>query len=208
MPAIQFALEGKLERAAIPILLAPVSRFAREKGFRLHRSPDYAGRDDLLRKLPSLLRRVCQRDPQTHVFVLVDYHPRDRRWSDRGSMREAIQQMVSAELRDRLHVHLAVHEIEAWILASPHGLQHTLGRKRELRWANPEAIDLDRPPKRLIKELFRQYHVRTGYRETIEGVRLLSKLDRRVVCERCSGFKDLIDDLARLLGTDRQRLLE
>ncbi len=106
---------------------------AREKGVRVHRSPDYAGRDDLFRKLPSLLKRVCRRDPQTHVFALVDYHPRDRRWSDRESMCETIRQMVSAELRDRLHVHLAVHEIEAWILACPHGLQHTLGLQRTTR---------------------------------------------------------------------------
>lgn len=92
----------------------------------------------------------------------------------------------------RFRQHFAVHDIEAWILSQPEVLPSAVGKK--LKNVNPETVNFDNPPSRLLGRL---YEEATGFafKKRTYGEELFRKLDPRIVREKCPHFRKLADDL-------------
>ncbi len=191
-----------MERLALRRFLAPVfaGRSARVEWSRRHE-----GRDEVIKNLPRLAKARCSRDGEVHIFALVDFHPRHPRWNTVDELRKGILKEVDVPLRPFVHVHVAMHDIEAWILCDRSRLANKLLLDEQRLSRDAEAIDLDSPPKVVLHQLFRQ--AGRAYRETAEGVDLLANLSIARVYQRCRYFKAFLDDLAGTAGIDLESIV-
>jgi hypothetical protein len=74
----------------------------------------------------------------------------------------------------RFAQHFAVHEIEAWLLADPQNLPRDL--RDALPGKEPEAVNFNEPPGKLLEHLYREKLKRT-YGKRLDGSNLFSRLD-------------------------------
>ncbi len=63
----------------------------------------------------------------------------------------------------------------------------------------PESINFDEPPSRLLARLYRN-RLKRSYRKVIDGAKLLQRISPEAVYKRCEHFRMLADDLLRLGG--------
>lgn len=91
------------------------------------------------------------RDPEVVCVVgLVDVYPRfTSAMEAKGFLRQA------ATGEPRFHAHAAQFEIEAWLLPFWKDICYRLGVQRKPPGANPEQVDLQKPPSRHLSELYR-----------------------------------------------------
>lgn len=155
----------------------------------------FMGKFNLLRKIGYQTRRAIEEVNADIVFALVDLYPGD---IDPDALRRKLRSRAPREYRDRFHPHVAVHDLEAWILADPEPLRRMLKARSIRIYPNPERVDNQKPPKRHLEELFRR-HLKRAYRATEDGPRLFAMIDSTVVANKCPNFKMLRDDLLRLL---------
>ena len=104
--------------------------------------------------------------------------------------------VVPSEYREKFHPHVAVHELEAWILADKSRLTE-LGLTG-LPAGDPEDVNFTAGPKGRLAERWRLAKGR-GYQEVIDGARLLQEIDPQVVRNGCPHFRAFITDLERTL---------
>lgn len=104
-----------------------------------------------------------------------------------------LKRLVPETYRPHFHPHVAVHELEAWLLADESGL---IGRLRHSvpPWPNPEKVNFDKPPAAHVNELFRR-HLKMTYGKAVDGGRLFGKINPDIVMNKCPHFKLFIDDL-------------
>lgn len=96
---------------------------------------------------------------------------------------------------DRFVHHFAVHETEAWIFAEPTVLPPEI--RSAIPRKDPETINFDEPPSRLLARLYRD-RLKRRYQKLIDGVPMLQRVSPDIVYERCEHFRLLADDLLRL----------
>jgi len=89
----------------------------------------------------------------------------------------------------------AVHEFEAWLLSTPGLFPREV--QRHLPRQAPETVNINTPPKTLLRELYR-LHVGRSFKETVNGPDLFSKLDPSDAYAKCPNFKALLDDMLEL----------
>jgi len=93
--------------------------------------------------------------------------------------------------------HFAVHEIEAWLLADPSiftsEVRDALGR-----WArNPESIDFDRPPSKLLEQIYAD-NLQRGYQKVTDGTNLFRQFDPEIARGKCPQLASFLDELVGL----------
>jgi hypothetical protein len=91
------------------------------------------------------------------------------------------------------HPHLAVHDLEAWLLAEGAALAERL-HHRIAPHPRAEELDFERPPGKLVDDLF-QKHRKEAYRKTIDGPPLYKSLAFDLVYQSCLYFREFYDDL-------------
>ena len=90
----------------------------------------------------------------------------------------------------RFHQHFAVHETEAWLFSEPHIFPVNL----PAGCTNPETIDSNRPPARLLNELYRT-QLKRPYKKVVDGFNLFSRLAPDVAADRCPYLNLLLQDM-------------
>lgn len=97
----------------------------------------------------------------------------------------------------KFYPHVAVHDIEAWILADENAVANYF-RKSTINYnANsPEAIDFDRPPSYILKDLFKGKGI--GYMKIVHAPELFMEVNLDTVYNKCPHFRDFFDDLMRV----------
>ena len=137
-----------------------------------------------------------------YVFALVDQYPGD------NTPEAAKQRLVSAvaeEHRDRFRAHVAVHDVEAWMLASWDALCRVAGcRGLKCKYPSPERVDLTKPPKYHVRDLFSRHRKTPGYRETIDGARIFELADAEEIARKCPHFRAFRDELLQCAGVELQ----
>ncbi len=196
---VALIVEGDLEE---DVLLPLLRRALPELGqHRLLRPLNAQGWANLRKDLPKMVRRVVEVDGADVVFSLCDLYQGD--WCfphgcDSAEKRADylkcyLADLVPQELRAKFRPHLAVHDIEAWLLAD-----RDLLRKYDINppAGDPEALDFGEQshPKARLKELWRVAKKR-GYRKVTDGVRLFGQVSVQVVAEKCRYFRELVEDL-------------
>ncbi len=93
--------------------------------------------------------------------------------------------------------YFAVHETEAWLLAHPEILPQTVRESLPGRCAQPETVNTNEPPSKLLGRLYRD-RLNRDYRKTIDGKNLFLRCDPIKVAEQCPHFAQLLMDLEQL----------
>ncbi|HOC92079.1 MAG TPA: DUF4276 family protein [bacterium] len=119
--------------------------------------------------------------------------------------RKKIIESLPKECRPKFHQHFAVHELEAWLLSDPKIFPNEI--KLPGCCDNPETVDFDTPPAKLLKELFRKNKKNYSYKKTIDGVNLFKKLSPDTVRDKCPNFKKFTDEILAAAKNAQKRSL-
>lgn len=93
--------------------------------------------------------------------------------------------------------HFAVHETEAWLLSDPALLPREVRAAFPGRCAQPETVNFDEPPAKLLERLHRDKLGRS-YKKITDGANLFRKLEPAVAHGKCPHLKRLLDDMLSL----------
>ncbi len=132
------------------------------------------------------------------VFALLDLHGPTffpNNITDASKKCEWGKEFLRQKHQDpRFHVHFAVHEVEAWILAQPEVLPREIRDLLPTGLRTPETINGVEPPGHLLDRLYK----RAGkgcYKKRTHGVGFFKKLDPEQVRRSCPAFRHFTDDL-------------
>ena len=217
---ILFVVEGKTEGLAGAFgkglwnILRAECELMRSRGIR-HSSLRKNGKRDLLSNVgfdvrqhlePSSKERARLEQkrsvPGDFVFVL-----RDLDCENEDTVRQDILKQIDPKFHDRVEVHFAVQEIEAWMIADPDGFCSVYKYARQLaadvtqlapQSQSPEITDCNPMPSERLAELTRKHDL--VYRKTIEGPQALGKVNADVVARRCPHFREFRDSLRAQIG--------
>jgi hypothetical protein len=124
-----------------------------------------------------------------------------------GSLKE--KSVDVDEFSQRFYPCALKHDLEMLMLASSIQLSAHLGTKKNLgkKWRHPvEEQDQDNPPKRIIESLY-QEHKRRSYKETVDSVSVLSRVENieQILYSKsgqleCPIFKNLLDWIGSKTG--------
>lgn len=111
--------------------------------------------------------------------------------------RWAVADLTKKVGQERFRMFFAVHELEAWLLSCPGLFPRAVASKFSGRIQNPETVNFDTPPARLLDNLYNQAFKR-NYDKVIFGGDLFQKLDPNEVYQKCPHFAAMMDELLRL----------
>lgn len=98
---------------------------------------------------------------------------------------------------DKFYPHVAVHDIETWILADRDAVAKYFRSSTIPYQADcPEAIDFNRPPSYILGDLFKSNGL--VYIKTVRGPELFKTVNFNIINDRCPHLRDFIDDLKRV----------
>lgn len=140
--------------------------------------------------------RLELRDPKvTAVVGLIDVYPRFISASD---AKRFLQDAVGDE--PRFYAHAAQYDVEAWLLPYWDFICRRLGVQRARPGADPEQVNLERPPSRRLDELYRIARPPRKYVKPIEMAAILRNQDLTVAAAQCSELRGLLNTLLALAG--------
>ncbi|MGO9120506.1 MAG: DUF4276 family protein [Desulfomonilaceae bacterium] len=99
--------------------------------------------------------------------------------------------------REKFRMFFAVHEFEAWILTQPELLPFHPPNPGLERMRDPEKINFDEPPSRLLNWLYRANY-REPYKKIVHGRQLFKKLDPNEAYKKCPHLKSMLDEMLSL----------
>jgi Domain of unknown function (DUF4276) len=97
----------------------------------------------------------------------------------------------------RFRQHFAAHETEAWLLSDPALLPKEVRAALPGRCAQPETVNFDEPPAKLLERLHRDKLGRS-YKKITDGANLFGKLDPAAAQGKCPWLGRLLDDMLSL----------
>ena len=163
----------------------------------------YEGVGALLRGLDDAVESELRSGARV-VFCVVDYHhyplPEITRNLPLERRLEAIKSDVLGKIdnsrRSALRCHVIIHEVDAWILADEQVIAQRLKIKNIPSWQQPENVNDEKPPSKVLQELFRtRSPLKKRYSKYKDGVDMLEKVDWQKIYDKCPAFKQLVDDL-------------
>lgn|GEM_PF-325797 len=102
---------------------------------------------------------------------------------------QAVKENQIKTLLKRLHASALKHDFEMLLLAAKEELRQVLGTKETLgKWREPvEEQNLERPPKRIVEELFRTKSAkRRSYQDTLHARTVLARVTHLETILKCS----------------------
>jgi uncharacterized protein DUF4276 len=155
-------------------------------------------------------------NPGDYVFALPDLYPmvdydqselRHRSFEELREMlaarfrREADRQRLPDGVRAHYRVHCLKHELEVLLLGAPEVLRQRLKTtdRIEKNWREPvEDQNGNKPPKRIVGDLFKKY-CRRSYIETTDAPWVLERASPQDLCSECpQNFRPFFAELDRL----------
>ena len=184
-------VEGPSDQKALEALLRPIIDAGSKKKMGISFSPQ-RGKAAILEDVPRKAADHVQQHPEDWVFALPDLYPMasyegDNRHRSFGDLCRLLQDRfkvradkldLSEDARRHFRVHCLKHDLEALLLAAPDVLRQRLKTTDALRdgWRRPvEDQNDDKPPKRVVEDLFRKYRKRAGYVDTSDAVWILER---------------------------------
>jgi hypothetical protein len=219
-------VEGVSDRLALLTLWASWLRALSDKGWGIRVLP-LDDKSRFLRKIGVLAAEKLVADSHDVVVGLPDLYPAETegevefRHSDlaelasvqqaqvKKALRESFGRLDATSMLERFHAAALKHDLEVLLLAAKDALRSHLRTTRMLDglWRHPpEEQDQQKPPKRVVEELFR-VELKRRYRDTTDApdvLRGVSKqrdllYDPRGAIQ-CPVFKDVIDWIGSKTG--------
>ena len=212
-------VEGKSDVLALSALLNGWKQNLSTKGWGIQLIP-LESKSKYFRKIGSRATEKLANDAHDLVVGLPDLYP-NRDYADteykhnnlqelQGVQTRLVKQHLQQQMGRRADVdsHIAhfyasalKHDLEVLLLAATSQLQSRLRMSNMPRsWRQPpENQNQDRPPKRIVEELFR-INLKRSYRENTDSDAILRKADLREVAEQCPTFCAMIDWIGEKTG--------
>jgi hypothetical protein len=93
--------------------------------------------------------------------------------------------------------HFAMHETEAWLLSDPSILPQKVSAALPGRCAQPETVNFDEPPAKLLERLYRD-KLKRGYKKVTDGANLFQILSPDVAGAKCPHLRLLLEEMLAL----------
>ena len=153
--------------------------------------------DKLRRDVNKLL---LGRDSSDHVIALTDVYTgaNPPAFSDAEDAKQKMQRWVGNE--PRFHPHAAQFEFEAWLIPYWRRIQALAKYDQPAPTGNPENINHNSPPSRLLKDVFRRGNCRDDYVKVRDAGRILKDQDLNVAIQRCPELKSLVNTILGICG--------
>lgn len=214
MTRVLVYVEGPSDKAALETLLAPLLRDLSQRGVAVNIFGEATGdrKKAVLLKVPDKAVNILHSQPRSIVVAMPDLYPKNRgfpheTWKElQDGMLESFRAAVKrkklkkgAELESRFKVFCFKHDLEALLLASFDSLRARLQTPKLKRtWSLPvEDVNHDRPPKRIVEELFQGCGHR--YKDTVDAPMILAGSHYAAVADECPQcFKHFVDFLSSL----------
>jgi hypothetical protein len=157
--------------------------------------------DDLSQKAHRLLNDPVRGSEIIALFALLDlygptFYP--------GHALTATQRIVWAKRHfekrvnhPRFRLYFAVHEIEAWFLSDTSLFPKELHKVLKSKAKNPEAVNFDKPPKALLKVLYRE-KLKREYKPVTQGFEFFSRLDPAAAAAVCPNLRAMLQEMELL----------
>lgn len=91
----------------------------------------------------------------------------------------------------------AVHETEAWLLSNPEIFPAAVRKTLTGKTAQPESINFELPPAKLLQKTYRDRVNRT-YKKITDGKLLFDKLDPAHAYEKCPRLQEMLDEMLKM----------
>jgi len=205
-------VEGRSDRLAMEALLKPLLEKKRQEGVAI-RFIDMNGKGALLTKIPKRAANILLHPPSSIVVALPDLYPPNEAFPHEtpeqltGELarrfEEALQtksKEVDERVRKRFRVFCFKHDLEALLLAAETALGRRLAaRSLKRSWRVPvEDQDHERPPKRVVEELFAQHGQR--YQATVDAPLILGSASYATIADLCTQcFRPFVEFLEALV---------
>ena len=202
-------VEGKSDVQALSALWSGWKQKLSEEGWGIQLIP-LESKSNYFRKIGSRATEKLANDAHDLVVGLPDLYPSqnyantDYRHNNLQELQGVQRRLVERHLQrigGHINSHMArfypsalKHDLEVLILAATSQLQSRLKMSNKPSgWRQPpEEQNQDRPPKRIVEDLFRR-HLKRSYRENTDSDAILRDADLREVAEQCPTFRALID---------------
>lgn len=115
-------------------------------------------------------------------------------------LKKDIEERVGQE---RYRQFFAVHETEAWFLASLSDFPTEVRKALEKKAQYPERVNFDTPPAKLLEATFSR-ELKRDYKKVTEARNRFPKLDPGLVAEKCPYLQEMLDELLKLAQEARQ----
>lgn len=206
-------VEGPSDKSALPQLLTPVIETGRGNRIGIV-FVDQGGKTALLDDVGRKAANHLDEHREDWVFALPDLYPMRVYDGTRNAHRsfeqlravligrfnaEADRIALPANLRQRFRVHCLKHDLEALLLAAPEVLRERLKTSDGLKgqWRLPvEDQDDQRPPKRVVEDLFKKYRKKPNYVDTLDAPWILQRASLEAVAVACpQRLRPLVEEL-------------
>lgn len=151
--------------------------------------------EELKRRVNALLSGPNAADA---VIALSDVYTGSQDFKDAAHAKKLMRQWVGDE--DRFFPHVALHDFEAWLLPYWSEIQLLAGSNRARPNANPESVNHDKPPARVLAELFLEGSKGKRYVKPRDAARILRGKDLSVAAAVCPELKSFLNTILGLSG--------
>ena len=205
-------VEGSSDVKALSALWDGWKQQLRKNGWDIKPIP-LANKSNYFKKIGSRATEKLANDTRDLVVGLPDLYP-NRDYANTDYRHNNLQELQGVQTRlvkqhlqqqmgrranvdshiERFHASALKHDLEVLLLAATSQLQSRLDMpNKPSGWRRPpEEQNQDRPPKRIVEELF-QRELKRSYRENTDSDAILRKADLREVAEQCPTFRAMID---------------
>lgn len=209
-------VEGPSDQKALQALLKPLIAIGRGHGVGVSFLPQN-GKAAILTDVPRKAAEHLRQYPEDWVFAVPDLYPMapyDKGPHKHRSFAEMVDLLqarfrdrandlrLAADIRNHFRVHCLKHDLEALILAAPDALRQRLKTRDALQggWRRPvEDQNDDKPPKRIVEQLFKKYSKR-DYVDTSDALWVLERASLETVMAECpQRFAPFVKELRALV---------
>lgn len=155
------------------------------------------------------LQRVVERllsgknHPADAVIALTDVYPD---YETAADAKTKMKEWVSNE--DRFHVHVALHDFEAWLLPYWEKIQKLTGSNRKSPGDDPERVNHEKPPAYRLTEIYRIGSGTKSYIKARDSGRILRGEDLTVAINACPELRAFVNTILKLCGTKKKNLIQ
>jgi hypothetical protein len=151
--------------------------------------------DKLRRQVVNLL---SGRNPADAVIALTDVYTGSDDFLDAPHAKAQMRQWVGPE--HRFHPHVALHDFEAWLLPYWPRIQALAGSNRRAPRQAPENVNHEKPPARVLTEVFRTGSKGKAYVKPRDAVKILEGADLADAAAVCGELRAFLNTILHLCG--------
>lgn len=195
-------VEGPSDRMGMEKLFRGLIDEGKQRGVGI-RFFEEGGKASILKNVPSKAALHLRSNPGDWVVAVPDLHPMQvhggssHPHASAGELRDLLERRfeqaaakygVQEPARSHFRAFCFQHDVEALVLAIPTVLRERLRTRDAIegQWRKPvETQNGDRPPKRVVEDLFTRYGTKTKYRDTVDLPWLLERAELSAIEQAC-----------------------